>query len=632
MANKVRCNVCVAASQPTTTFTFSDWDNYNGGLISGIASIQDDITNEVVTNKYYYCPQCQKKLKHSNSTLGSVEGTFDIVNETGDVVQISGGSSDESGDEDITYTDEYKARYKYEPINFVSEDETQDQKEQISWINNGRTTYGTKAMNYTQEGIVEAHRLLKLKEQQTRNMAFALKKLRMGDLTKIAVWGDSVMWGFYTAIEEKELGTDYVAPNNTDDFGKSDSSYPNHGIYQAKVRIPESMIEALQYVYGNNIVYVNKVWTGTHSGISTIMSKGQEVLEPNSTFAHFKASRADIAIINFGINDAMGGHVDASYTGHPELFISGYRALIERELENGTAVICLSPSRQAVKSTNLTDTDDRTMIDVYEQIIHMIANDYNIPFIDGNIMTKNIPNVRSIDFTHFDNDGNREIGYRLASMLIGQTPGRPMYVTDGSYLAVRHQIDNVNITGTAVYSSNDNCPNVPMALSTPDLNSTTTTREAGGLQVDLVVNGEKETDGTAGSVVWSFYCDRDGMVVIPSIGLEDNTTVVMELDFGADQGLWSSYWNATGNDTAILRDYKEPSTVTINNAACTNNRYSKAQLTATHSANRVIRITTEGWHTIRIKKTSATGGVHVYGIDFMGLNSYNNLLLLKSKS
>lgn len=628
MANKVKCNAC------TNSFTYSEWNNYNGGMVSGIIDIDSDIANEVVTQKYYYCPNCNKKLRHSSVTDDSnADGSFDIVDETsGKIIDVSGGSSGGGGSVSDpnaeTRKEKYYSRYNYEKINFVSEDETEDQKELMSWTYKGKTMYGTKAMNTTQDGIYEAYRLHKLKELQTENLAQATKKLRMNKPTKVAIFGDSVMWGFWTLTDGFQLGKDYVTPGNTDDYGSSDSGYASYGIYQNAVRIPDKFIEALNKVYEGNITYVNKVWTGTTAGIKKVLKGGKEELEGNSIFAHYKASCADFSIINLGINDAMGGHVSAEYVGKPELFIEGYRALIERELENGTAVICLSPCRQATVSTDRDgfvdrkDVDDRTIVDIYEQIIYNLCQDYGIPFINGNIMTKNIPNVESTDFTHFTAAGNTSIGYRLASILIGQGPQYPYHVNDGSYFAVRHQLDNVNITGNAKFAYSTTSPNIPTALTTADLQSTTVVRNPGGIEAVL--------DDNTSSVVWSFYCDADGMVVIPCLQLEDTTEIKMELDFGADQGKWGNYWTYANSDASIDRAYKEPSSITINNAATTGNKYGRHLLTGTHSANKVIRITTEGWHTIRIYKTSEAGKAHIFGLDFMTFNTYSNFLMLKS--
>ena len=71
----------------------------------------------------------------------------------------------------------------------------------MSWTYKGKTMYGTKAMNTTQDGIYEAYRLHKLKELQTENLAQAKKKLRMNKPTKVAIFGDSVMWGFWTLTD-----------------------------------------------------------------------------------------------------------------------------------------------------------------------------------------------------------------------------------------------------------------------------------------------------------------------------------------------------------------------------------------------------------------------------------------------
>ena len=301
MANSVKCNAC------QQTFTYADWNNYNGGLTSGIVDIDSDIANEVATKKYYYCPSCHKKLRHSSVTDDNAEGTFDILNENGEIVVLTEEGSG-SGEIVENIPDAVQIRYSYDPVVFISESETTAQQGLISWKNaNGLTMYGTKAMNSTQKGISEAHRLLKLKEIQAKNMGKALKKLRMINGTsldkfKLAIFGDSVMWGFWTLTDSKyKLGTeegdessDYFNDVFVDDYGQT-CDFGKHGIYANTIRIPYRMVQALNSVYDNKIEFISKIWTGTTASASSSSAEG-------GAATHWKASKADLCIINLGIN------------------------------------------------------------------------------------------------------------------------------------------------------------------------------------------------------------------------------------------------------------------------------------------------------------------------------------------
>lgn len=304
------------------------------------------------------------------------------------------------------------------------------------------------------------------------------------------------------------------------------------------------------------------------------------------------------------------GHVNVSYKGKVELFLEGYRRLIEREIEHGTAVILLTPVKQVMMQNDL-DTTTRALIDVYERAIFDLGREYNVPVIDGNLMVKNFSTSECIDFTHFTGEGFQAIGYRLASVFIGQSMHEPRVVTDGSYLGVNYQVDNVNIVVPAKLEASETSPNIPLMMTSGDLDGIQAV--AGGLQATI--------DNTGGKVVWSFYCDKDGLVVIPNLACTSTTaTVSMKLDFGANQGKWSNYFNCV-NTGSIDRTHKEASSITATGSAL---NWGKHNIKATQA----IKITTEGWHSIEISATGLEVGetLDVYGLNFVSLDMYNLLI------
>lgn len=440
-----------------------------------------------------------------------------------------------------------------------------------------------------------------LARKQTINMAKALKKLRSNEATEICFMGDSVFYAY------DQNSADKVAETCIPDNGS-----PLEGYYRSSVTIYDSFMDVINKVYENNVTLKKKIYTG------------QSVQRANK---EWNASNSDFIIINYGINDAMGGHISSSYKGKIDLFIEEYRKLIEREIANGTAVILLSPTK-LLAVEGMEDIDNRTLLDVYEQAVKNLASEYICPYIDGNEMIQNFGSDLSIDFCHFTKEGWRAIGYRLASILIGQSPLYPMTVFDGSYLGVNPQLDNVNIVKPCILESADSSPNIASMMSSGDLDYPIT-NPAGGLQVNL---------SGRGLVTWSFYCPHDGMVVIPSVKSETvGATIKMNLDFGATQGKWVNEWNRNMSET-IDRNYNEPSIISI-----TDDNLNSSKIYGLHMINEtspVLKITSKGWHTLTLQaefpKTKArrvarsiipdepgVGNIVVYGLDFLSLNSYN---------
>ena len=651
---KFRCNATTETANKAHTdassriSTIEEVDHYSSSITSGVVSMNTDITNGALGTKNYSCPKCHEKLlwdkKHAvnGNELGSAVGTFTMVQDDGqteaEVNNQYGVDIKEEDDNDNSVDTESlpeygQARYNYKRTEWVSETESDDQKQSISWTDSqtGVTYYGTKAMNHIERGIFEANRKYSFKELQTKNLAAALLKLRMNKETSIAMWGDSIFAGFWYLEDEENKQGVYEPDSFEDDYGMVYEGYD-----RCVKRIPEIMEETLNKVYNGKIKMSRRVWNGV-----TVCNKKTPAGKPvdYSITSHWKASEKDIAMMNFGVNDAVGIHLDIKYAGNVSQFIEGYKALIERELEHGTAVIVVSPFRLCtVGATDIkADLDDRTIIDVYEQSLYSLCQEYGIPFIDGSLMLKNFGSELYLDLSHLRPLGNEAAGKRLASVLIGQNPLRPLKVHHNTYLSVIPQYSNCKLTGTANLSYSETSPNIKTGVdvimkypegsgspstktrrkkSTPTVKPTITiNKPAGAIQCDLKQNGD--------SIVWSFYAEHDGMVVIPTF--ENKTaqgSVIMELDFNATQGSWSNYWNYKGFSETIEREEYELALVTYDKNDLEENRYGYHMLSSSHD--KAIKIVSEGWHTIKLEAQGLAEEeiINVFGITFMDLKEF----------
>lgn len=482
-----------------------------------------------------------------------------------------------------------------------------------NWVNGG--TYGADAFNNIEEGILELESQIGgagasgYAKKQAVNMAKAVSKIRQGEVTEFAFFGDSVFYGFDMMNEDGDAVQENCIP---------DKGTPLEGFTRSPITIYDTFYSVMNKVLDNKVKIKKKIYSG-----DTVWT----------AFHRWNPSKSDFSIINYGINDAMGGHIDSNYhpelpegyRGNVELYIEGYRRLIEMEIDNGTAVVLMSPTKQTLNTDGL-DIDTRTTIDVYEQAVKALGIEYACPVIDGNEMTKNFGNDLAIDFCHFTKEGFRAIGYRMASYFIGQSPMFPLNVGTGSYLGVNPHLDNVNIVVPTVLTNTENSPNIPMILNSVDLGENVN-RAEGGLQANVTGSG---------SITWSFYCDRDNMVVIPSFYTEDKMDVKVQLDFGAKQGKWNNYWNCISASGVIDRNYEEPSQVTIGHSQLEDRGTGKAygvHMITTDSP--VLKITTKGWHTIHITPQPVNkplsdipedfgdGIIQMFGLNFLSLDEYN---------
>ena len=447
-----------------------------------------------------------------------------------------------------------------------------------------------------------------------------------GTQLKICMMGDSVFYGYADAKDPEAVEEDCI----TDD-GDSWSLRFTGGKskpYRVKQRIHNGFETALNAVYGSNKV---KVIPKLYSGYCAKWA-----------YQHYYASGADLVIINYGINDAVGSWVNEGddYMGDIVAYIGYMRKIVERELQNGTAVALMTATRTTMMldnpsvNNNPDDTNDRTRMDAYEQALRQMAQEYNIPVIDGHEVTRNLSTLHAYDFCHYTNEDNISIGYRMAAYFIGQSPLYKNEVHSGTYLGVNPQYDNMNITGLAQFARAAYSPNQPIIMANVNLvyPVTDTDWRTKGLMVNV--------SGT-GSITWSFYAPIDNMVVIPSVFTKtEGQGIGMQLDFGGKQGKPNNYWNCVQATATPDYTYEEPSAVDVSNSFFTALGEGKAY--GLHMIKKdcpVLHITTKGWHTVSLMMpvTGAAlfsvpdvpvgdGNFDVFGINILSRLEYECLM------
>lgn len=359
--------------------------------------------------------------------------------------------------------------------------------------------YGEEAFNNIEDGIKNLETYAKYREKQTVNMGNAMKKLRTGKNVKIAVRMDSVGFG-YNTINTGEEGlrrypNDVQADQNMSEAARKDGydgvffygKHPlvkldnppagtkksteligNGTVMRTEVQIPDVMIQSLNKVFGGNITYIDKVYTGDWA--------------ISSYYRYTEDNAADIEICGLGINDALGAFVGEEYRGNVEEFIHWYCKLIERALDAGCAWVIVTPVLQSV--TDSHDESARTVVDIYSRILYDIAKLYGCPIFNGDEISRNMSNDLLIDFTHYVSGGNETIGKRMAAPFItGDLSFSSASIYDGSFVGIRPQEDSVNVYGNAAIEFSEKAPSYPLLLTGNDLYDTSVNRVPKGLAI-----------------------------------------------------------------------------------------------------------------------------------------------------
>jgi hypothetical protein len=208
--------------------------------------------------------------------------------------------------------------------------------------------------------------------------------------------------------------------------------------------------------------------------------------------------------------------------------------MIERELNNGTAVVLMTPLKQRIFATN--DDASRTDIDVFSGAVKMLAKEYNLPLINGHEIFKNYSADLYSDYTHLNGKGYNVLGATIAGALLGKGLSHP-FIADGQTVQ-----GVIGFTEGTVYQGG--------YWANSEYYPTAEENEIGMGTGAVIGAGEK--------IHFPVYTTSDNMVVIPSMFSSNaNMQVKVSLDFGVDNADYSNAYDF-GRKSLINTDIPKP--------------------------------------------------------------------------
>lgn len=414
------------------------------------------------------------------------------------------------------------------------------------------------------------NRKLKYVEKQQTLISRFHNKLLKNEKVSIGFYGDSMTYGYDIVSEDR----------------RSHSVTDNAGNVYAKDRasktFPEAFKEVMDEVYGvGKVTIVERGIGGDY--VSKALSRWLPKTHPIGT---------DVTIMNYGINDSRLS--SCPYAGDTDEFLKYYRQLIEAELDNGTAIILMTPFK--VRTTDVR-------IQIFETAVINLAKEYEIPVIIGDEMASNMSYKWYSDATHWNGDGYKYVGTRIASCFIGDGLINPTRVSENTQLLTRRQLDGIwwDSKNTEIYHSS------PSTYPTPD-----EAVDKGGLAVRIGVNG---------TVYYSFYAEKD-LWIAPFLGLnEDNSCAEVKLNFGLESPDYSfDNFPMLGGSV----DYDERAITTISYTKDMPKVSSRIHLgSILVDELPCLRTVTKGWHTVSI--TAKNGSIGLGGLIFVDTSYFETI-------
>jgi hypothetical protein len=205
----------------------------------------------------------------------------------------------------------------------------------------------------------------------------------------------------------------------------------------------------------------------------------------------------------------------------------------------------------------------------------------------------NYPSTVYCDTTHFNTTGYSIFASRVSAFLLGEGVEHINKVSDGSVLLTRPSIDNVILYNGTTF-------NHQSGTDTPNEDYTTK-----GIEASIPANGE---------LAYSFYADRENLIVLPSFYLAAGGTLTVELDFGVvqpDYALDSSvYQNPTFTPNI-------PSSVSY----VASSSITKNKINLINTTDPILLIANKGWHVLKIKVDTSSSVFD--GLEFISFEDVN---------
>jgi hypothetical protein len=271
-----------------------------------------------------------------------------------------------------------------------------------------------------------------------------------------------------------------------------------HVSRRALVSYPEKLQESLRAVYGNRINITNWGYSGDNiqMGYEKFNKKGNGVT-------------ADFAIVNSGINDAIGTW--NTWYNDVDKYIAYFEKVILNHTLCNRAVFILTPFKQQ-KSDYLT-------IKSFVNALTVLAEKYNLPIIDGHNLMKNQSVTIYSGTDHSDDKHFNSIGYTIAGARISSKFfGEAKKVGSGDTLLTRQTVDSVRYINGCSFGST-------AGANTPS---------------ELIINEGIYCYMVAGAkLIYSFETLKENLVVCPLFYISGAGEVTITLDFGSQKAQYS---------------------------------------------------------------------------------------------
>lgn len=384
-------------------------------------------------------------------------------------------------------------------------------------------------------------------------------KLRNRQPVTICTMGDSTTYGYDMVSGDRQPAPKDVLPDGSIHYrDRSPRPYPL------------VMETRLKEVYGDeNITVINRGYSG-----DTTRSAFPRWITP---------SGAGITVISFGINDSIQGSIDT--------FLTNYEKIILREInEYNAAVVILTPFKQG------SHTPSRH-IDAFRSSLYSMASKYGVPVIDAEPWLSGYSMSHFSDNTHMNTKGYEVIGTRAAALFVGAGPMEIQSVSHGSRLGIRPTIDNIFYgDGSGISNSG-----AEVSIGTPAEGNLKT----GGMFAYLVNS----------SVYYSFYAETPDLMIALNYAGFPETQASMSLDFGIEQpdNLSDEFLDLTqsfSNQPESTVTFPASGSGYIFNGV-RNERYKK-----------MLRVSSTGWHTLRVKSTGTGSGTRLLGVEFLSQRTF----------
>lgn len=238
--------------------------------------------------------------------------------------------------------------------------------------------------------------------------------------------------------------------------------------------------------YLNNIARPNQTVTMINRGIG-----GDTTKESNE---HWQTpSGADITTIMLGTNDYDS-------VASIEEFSSNYEQIIKRELDNGTAVMLITPPQWGSKDWMVKESNGG--LNDYVGVIKGFGNKYNCPVLDLYEETRNLDTIafktgEAIPHVHFSDIGYQFLSMKVCAFIGFQHPSTIRKLKNGDFLGVRPGVDGIKVPTT--YRCIDEKSYYPTGAETTS-----------GLGTGIKTGSEELT------FYYSIYSDEDNLCFAPS--------------------------------------------------------------------------------------------------------------------